>query len=156
MRSIQVNNTHRCAGCGTFYIPYDQDVPCPQCGLVEKQRCDFVPRAVHSLLYNLEHYQTFLPAGWVAQSFADYVLAILLQVFHAYTVSGEEKSFYEFSRETLEKYLDVHGRAYLLDHMHALAMRMSEELRKRPTPQAHTPVAAQMGVRWQRRQFSRR
>ena len=46
MRSIQVNNTHRCGGCGAFYVPYDQDVPCPQCGRLEKQRCDFVARAV--------------------------------------------------------------------------------------------------------------
>ena len=76
------------------------------------------------------------------------------EAYGAYTVSGEEKSFYEFSRETLEKYVVLHERTYLLDHMHALAMRMSEELQKRPMAHVRPPVQARMGVGWQRRQFT--
>ena len=154
MRCIQVNNTHRCAGCGAHYVPYDKVVPCPQCGMVEKARCDFVGTAVRSLLYNLEHYDTFLPSGWVAQSFADYVLAILLQVFHTYAASGTEKSFYEFSRETLEEYVSVSGREYLLEHIHAMGVRMSEELAKQCRRRVGA-IEARPGTARQRSEFTR-
>ena len=141
MRSIQVNNAHKCAGCGALYVPYDCDVPCPRCGTVEKQRCDFIAQAVRILLHNLEHHKTFLPDGWIAESFADYVLAILLQVFHAYTVAEPEESFYEFSRQMLEEHLDLDSDGYLLDHMHAMTLRMWEELRKQSSKEIR-PVTA--------------
>jgi hypothetical protein len=135
MQSIQVNITHKCAGCGALYVPYDLHVPCPRCGVVERQRCDFVSNAVRILLHNLEHHKTFLPDGWIAESFADYVLAVLLEIFHAYTASKTDKTFYEFSHEMLEDKVDLPRNTYLAGHMHTLAMRMYEELRQRSAKQ---------------------
>ena len=53
-----VDYTHTCPECGALYIRYDNDVPCPQCGLVEEERFNFIPAAVASARFNLEsgHY----------------------------------------------------------------------------------------------------
>jgi|SRR6266850_4947743 hypothetical protein len=29
--SLHIHYDHRCVNCGAVYIPYDRDVPCPQC-----------------------------------------------------------------------------------------------------------------------------
>jgi len=60
--TLHISYEHKCNQCGTDYIPFDADVPCPKCGLVESERYDFIGAAVRSTLYNLERYGSYQPA----------------------------------------------------------------------------------------------
>jgi uncharacterized Zn finger protein (UPF0148 family) len=64
--TLHIFYTHQCHKCGAFYIPYDKDVPCPNCGLVEKERFDYIPRATESLNFNLKEYGRYIPPAWYA------------------------------------------------------------------------------------------
>lgn len=34
--TMHVVYDHECPACEALYIPYDEDVPCPRCGIVEE------------------------------------------------------------------------------------------------------------------------
>ncbi|WXG46619.1 MAG: hypothetical protein WED05_08190 [Candidatus Atabeyarchaeum deiterrae] len=61
--TLHINYDHQCPKCEAYYIPYD-DVPCPRCGLVEKERFDHITRATRSLLFNLDNYGSYVPPAW--------------------------------------------------------------------------------------------
>ena len=77
--TLHINYEHKCQRCGTNYIPFDTDVPCPKCGLVESERYDLVGTAVESTLYNLKRYGSYKPWAWRESTFGD---RILLRLFH--------------------------------------------------------------------------
>lgn len=79
--TIHISYNHSCSGCEAVYIPYDQDVVCPKCGLREEERFDFVTEAVKSLNYNLTHGGNYAPKAWATTSHADHFMAALFGIF---------------------------------------------------------------------------
>jgi len=50
--TMHVIYDHECPQCGAYYIPYDHDVPCPKCGIVEENRFDYITEAALSMRFN--------------------------------------------------------------------------------------------------------
>ncbi|MBC7328060.1 hypothetical protein H5T87_08095 [bacterium] len=126
--TLHIHYDHQCGGCGAYYIPYE-DVVCPNCGLYEEERYDFIPEAADSLLFNLERYSSFLPPAWAITSLADHILRILFIVFEGFRRSGEE-DFSQFSKGLLEQG-DWGEQPYLKDHIYLISLRVKEEIDKR-------------------------
>ena len=79
--TIHINNSHKCPSCDAFYVPYEENLPCPKCGKIEKQDFDiFMPLAVESLMFNKKQ-GSFIPPMWIVESFGDHVLHLLFPVF---------------------------------------------------------------------------
>ena len=51
--TLHIDYNHNCSKCETAYIPYDAEVACPKCGLLEPDPYDFVGEAAESALHNL-------------------------------------------------------------------------------------------------------
>jgi hypothetical protein len=125
--SVHIDYDHQCPRCGAYYIPYE-DVPCPNCGLMEEERFDFVPQAVDSLLYNLNSYGSFLPPTWWVGSLGDHILRILFIIFEAFRQSGEA-DFPSFAEQVLAEG-DWGDQQYLEKHIYGIALRVYEEIEK--------------------------
>jgi len=58
--TLHIKYDHKCSHCYADYIPYN-DVPCPKCGRMERERFDFIPKAIDSIIYNIQHYGRCTP-----------------------------------------------------------------------------------------------
>lgn len=125
--TLHIHYDHQCEGCGAYYIPYEE-VVCPNCGLKEEERFDFIPQAVASILYNLDNYDSFFPPAWVVTSLADHILRILFILFEGFRQS-EGSDFSLYARQLLEGG-DWGEQFYLKDHIFGIALRVKEELDK--------------------------
>ena len=125
--TLHVGFNHQCKTCEAFYIPYDKDVQCPKCGLVESKRLDFIPKAVLSLRFN-KYEGSYTPAAWWVGSFGDHILNILFGLLDAYE-EGKNGSFQDFVSSRLSR-LDWGDQEYLQKHVLGIALRVHEELEK--------------------------
>lgn len=126
--TIHVSYDHECPECGAYYVPYDDDVPCPKCGIIENERFDFISKAVESILYNIEQYHFFVPPCWITYSLCDKILIILFHLFQAFEFSGKEKAFSEFSFDEIKKHVYWKGHDYIVKHIYNIAVRVNESL----------------------------
>ena len=126
--TLHIMYNHKCPKCGAYYIPYDENVPCPNCGYMEKDRFDFIPRAVKSLKFNHEAYGSYIPFAWWISSLGDYIMDILFSLFQDFEDSGAE-DFSKFAREFLSK-INWKDHKYMEEHIYNIAMRVYEELEK--------------------------
>ena len=85
--SLHVGYDYQCPDCGADYIPYDADVICPRCGVLEPECFDFIPKAVESLKFNKAD-GSYLPAAWYVGNISDHILQLLFYLFDAYEESG--------------------------------------------------------------------
>jgi len=124
--TLHVVYDHRCPQCSAFYIPFDQDVPCPNCGAVEAERFDYVPQAAASLRYNLETQGSYVPAAWWVGSLGDHLLHLLFSVFEQYR-KQEAVDFSEFASIYLSS-LKWGDQPYLRQHVLDIALRVYDAL----------------------------
>jgi hypothetical protein len=122
-----VHYDHQCPFCKAYYIPYDVDVPCPDCGLVEQERFDFIPQAVASARFNLETHGSYVPTAWFACSLADHILWLLFGLLENQRKEPDGQPFEGLAHKTLE-YMNWGTQAYLRDHVYAIAVRVYEKL----------------------------
>lgn len=126
--TLHINYDHKCPKCDAYYIPYDKDVPCPRCGLVEEERFDYIPKAARSLIFNLDNYGSYAPQAWWVSSLADHVLLILFPVFEQFRKSNR-KDFDSFAAEILSRN-NWDGQGYLEDHIREIAVRINDDIEK--------------------------
>jgi hypothetical protein len=91
--TLHISYRHQCPQCGTEYIPFDTDVPCPKCGLVEADRYDFIRAAVDSSLFNIERYGSYIPWAWIELTFGDKVLSRVFRMLQAGHDHRDDGSF---------------------------------------------------------------
>jgi predicted RNA-binding Zn-ribbon protein involved in translation (DUF1610 family) len=72
--TLNTSCKHQCPPCSTEYIAFETDVPCPRCGLVQLERCDFIRVAARLVLFNLEDNGSYVPPVWMERSFGDSML----------------------------------------------------------------------------------
>lgn len=125
--TLHIHYDHQCSECGAYYIPYEE-VVCPNCGLREEERFDFIPQAVDSLLFNLDRYDSFFPPAWAVTSIADHILRILFIIFEGFRQSGES-DFPSYAHRLLEEG-DWGDQLYLKGHIYAIALRVKQEMDK--------------------------
>ena len=127
--TIHINSSHECASCGAFYIPYDEEVPCPKCGKIEGEDFDiFMPLAVESLLFNKKQ-GSFIPPSWYVASFGDHVMHLLFPIFEAYE-SKKPGDFRKFAAKRLSK-MDWGKQKYLEKHLLEIVVRLEKEISKK-------------------------
>lgn len=118
---------HQCPQCEAFYIPYDDDVPCPNCGEIEEERFDYVSKATASLRYNLKMTESYMPAAWWVGSLGDHILYVLFQLFERYRNEEPNMDFEAFADDVLSTY-QWGEQKYLMRHIYTIALRVREEL----------------------------
>ena len=127
--TLHTHYNHQCSICDSRYIPYDKDVPCPQCGTIEEERFDFIPRACDSLCFNKKSYGSYLPPAWIAGSIGDHTLNLLFKLFYNYE-HQKPPDFKEFAIVWLS-IVNWGDDQYLMDHVLGIAVRLHEEIKRR-------------------------
>ena len=125
--TLHIFYDHRCPSCEAFYIPYDADVPCPQCGLLEKERFNYIPLAAESLLFNKREYGSYIPFAWLADSLGDHILFLLFRLFAGYEEQPPSTDFDEFASEVLSK-MQWGDQQYLCSHVQGIALRIHQDM----------------------------
>jgi hypothetical protein len=116
--------------CKAPYIPFDEAVPCPNCGTAEQKRFpNFINLAADSVRYNMRRYGSYMPNGWALTSFADRILLTIFQIFEKYREQGSTQPFEDFSDQVLSE-VDWGERRYLQQHVYDIAKRIHEELQR--------------------------
>jgi hypothetical protein len=124
--TVHDHYTHECPQCAAYYIPYDSDVPCPRCGLVEKERYDFIPIAVASVRWNIEMYGSYVPGAWFVGGLGDHLLLILFHVFERWR-NNSQAGFENAIKEELTP-REWGEQEYLEKHLAAMARRIYREM----------------------------
>ena len=126
--SLHIKYDHVCPRCAAPYIPYDGDVPCPACGLLETERfTDFIAKAAKSAQYNFAYGGRYIPLFWHLGSFADQVLSQLFSVLDQYVEDPAKRPFPLVAREavnSMEWGKQTHGAV----HLYGIALRVFDEL----------------------------
>ena len=128
--TLHIHYDHACSECGTEYIPFDDDIPCPKCGALESDRATgFVSRAADSALYNLEEQGSYQPMAWFAGSLGDHTLLYLFGLLESYRKGQSDKRFDSFAREHV--YASEWGEnEHLKENTYRLACRVHEEIER--------------------------
>jgi len=109
----------------TLYIPYDKDILCPKCGILEDERFDFIPKAVESLKFNKAE-GSYEPAMWWVGSFGDHILQILFPILEGFE-DQKSDDFREFVSSYLTK-VEWEDLEYMQSYMLEIAIRIHNEL----------------------------
>jgi hypothetical protein len=136
--TVHASYTHQCPACEAFYMPFDQ-VPCPWCGLIEKERDEFfIPLAVSSVRWNIQMDGSYVPGAWFVGGLGDHLLLIVFYIFERWREHPE----HDFP-DAVEKELsprDWGDQAYLKNHVATMSERILQEL-NRDRPQGDEPPA---------------
>lgn len=124
--TLHVVYTHQCGACQAYYIPYDTDVPCPRCGLVEEERFDYIPQAVASMRFNKSG-GTYTPGAWWVGSLGDHLLMLLFGLFDSYEAQQGQAAFESFLDNALQR-MEWGDQEYMREHLQGIALRVREEL----------------------------
>lgn len=129
--SLHIDYDYKCPECGAEYVPYDKDIPCPNCGLLEEERYEtFVEETIGSMFYNTLTGFGFHPAAWYCTCIADHILQFIFRVFAVYERYCEEESWEHFAREYIRD-SDFGDVEYMREYMDTLVRRIYVEIQKR-------------------------
>ena len=131
--SLHVRYEHQCPSCAACYIPYDHDVPCPKCGIIETGRFDFIPKAAASASLNAKLGGSYVPAAWYVSGLADHILNIVFSVLEKHRTATDGRSIAEVATEVLGR-MQWDQQPYLRDHIHAITCRVRQQLDTPTTP----------------------
>ncbi len=123
--TLHVFYQHQCSSCGAFYIPYDLDIECPNCGVLEKQRFDFIAPAADSALHNFFEYGTYTPKAWYVGSLGDHVLEIIFEILE--TQRNSEEPIDEVAKRLVNE-MKWGDQLYLKDYTSELAQRVYQKI----------------------------
>ena len=127
--TLHIHYNHTCPKCDAYYIPYDDAVPCPRCGLIETERFDFVPEAARSALFNIQVYGSFVPSAWYVGSYGDHVLMLIFSILEQYRVNKKDTTFQTVVRAIADK-MEFGDQEYAREYVVSLSARIFEEISK--------------------------
>ena len=127
--SMHVTYNHQCPSCQAYYIPYDDRVACPKCGLVKSEQTDFIKEAAASMLYNKAG-GSYIPAAWGIGSLGDYILDILFPLFEAHAEESPED--FKVSASGWLGQMNWGDQPYMKDHILGIAIRLHKVLKDDP------------------------
>ena len=130
--SHHIRYDHQCPNCEALYIPYNQDIPCPRCGLIENERFDFIAQAATSSRHNFRQYGAgiYTPMAWFAGSFADHILLFLFQILDAHHEDEQRRPFPEVAREAVRS-MSWGETPYLEEHVYQIACHVYDHLQQK-------------------------
>jgi uncharacterized protein (UPF0297 family) len=78
---------YKCSECEALYIPYEENLPCPNCKVVpanvSKEYFGFITELIASLRVNKIKNGNYFPDAWYIGSFTDYIQDIIFHIFNA-------------------------------------------------------------------------
>ncbi len=125
--TLHIHYNHQCPKCEAYYIPYDLEVPCPRCGLIEQERFDFIPEAVESARFNLETQGSYVPGAWYKSSLADHILGLVFGLLESQRRTPKGGRFEDLARKALQD-MNWGDQVYLRDHVYGIAVSVYEKL----------------------------
>lgn len=125
--TLHVYCNYKCSKCNAFYIPYEEQLPCPRCGNISDKSIDFIYQAVESVNYNLKRYGSYVPPAWGADNYGDYVMRLIFNVLQSYYYSKETISFEEYTRNYFDKL--KWEEPFVKNHMYDVICRVNEKLK---------------------------
>ena len=128
--TIHMNYQHKCAQCDTEYIPYDEAIPCPKCGLIEDERFDLISKAVISSRSNLEKCGSYIPYAWAEYCYGDQVIFLVFRLLEHDRKLPTEQAFSDLAYKVLHEKIDWGNQLFQRDYIYGIAIRVHEELQK--------------------------
>lgn len=120
---------HQCSKCDAYYIPYEKDIVCPNCGNDEEKVFDIISQLADSAKYQMDTMGSYTPIAWWTGSFGDHVALIVFQILDAYTNEKKEKDF----KSVATKYCNSKtwgNQLYMKEHICKLSYKVYLELEK--------------------------
>jgi len=126
--TLHIHYDHKCPKCETPYVPYDAEVACPKCGLLEADRYDFVSEAANSALFNLNEFGQYTPMMWMVLSFGDELLSQAFYMLELHRIASE-LPFNDLGQIYYDKFAppDFPGSDYMRQYFARLCERISEK-----------------------------
>ena len=125
--SLHIMYDHQCIKCEAYYIPYDKDIVCPNCGLNEEEIAEgIISRIVSSANYQKEIFGIYTPIAWWTGSLGDHVALLIFQCLDAYEEQNE-KNFTEFAQIYFDK-RQWGNQLYMKNNIYGLSCRVFEVL----------------------------
>ena len=124
--SLHIMYDHQCSKCEAYYIPYEKDIVCPNCGLNEEEVYDITPRLAYSAKYQMDTHGFYTPIAWWTGSFGDHVALLIFKVLDKF-YNQKNKSFEEVALEHFDssKWGD---QLYMKNHMRELSYKVYLEI----------------------------
>jgi len=122
--TLHISYDHTCPSCGTYYIPFDKDIACPKCNLMEEERFYFIPEAAKSAYYNLINEGRYQPASWYIGSYADHTLHLLFITLERHRLNEANISFEEFAKELVYKKINWEDETFYRNYFFQIACRV--------------------------------
>lgn len=126
--SLHIMYDHQCSKCEAFYIPYEEGIVCPSCGLEEDEVYDITPELVHSANYQMDTMGLYEPLAWWVGSFGDHVALLIFKVLDKFYMQ-EEKGFEEIAEEHFSS-SDWGTQQYMKNHIKDLSYKLYLEIQK--------------------------
>ena len=126
--SLHIIYDHQCSKCEAYYIPYEEGIVCPNCGLDEKEAYNLVPALANSAKYQMDTVGSYTPIAWWTGSFGDHVALIIFQILDAYD-QQEEQDFQKIAQKHCNKHSWGH-QLYMKDHICDLSYKVFLELKE--------------------------
>ena len=120
--SLRIMHNYQCSNCKAFYIPYEEGIVCPNCGLNEDEIYDIVSLLAQSAQYQMDMHGFYTPIAWWTGSLSDHVSLLIFQVLDAFD-SDDRDSFEEFAKEYFDK-VKLGSRLYMKDHICDLSYKV--------------------------------
>ena len=125
--SFHIMYDYQCKNCEAYYIPYDRNARCPNCGINEEEIAeDIISRIASSANYQKNMFGIYTPIAWWQGSFGDYVALLIFQCLDAYEEQAE-KSFTEFAQIYFDK-RQWGNQLYMKRNIYGLSCRVFEVL----------------------------
>lgn len=126
-------DTHQCAQCEAFFLPFEQGLPCPRCGSPATEFYDFLTDAIAGLTIHKRQYGRFSPGAFFVGGLAEHVFLLLCNALDA--IDGAV-DFQDAMRRHLDS-CDWGDQAYLRSHVYDIALRIDKKLRDKSAADQH-------------------
>lgn len=126
---------YQCQACGADFIPYEEQLPCPKCGIAAQTWLGYARSAAESLNVNLQSRGSYMPGAFWVGTLGDRVLYLLFQTFERWRLTEPNPDFSEHLREDLPKIDFEPQHEYLREHIRIIALRTFEALGELTKPE---------------------
>ncbi len=126
--SLHVVYDHQCSKCKAYYIPYEEGVVCPNCGLDENEVYNITLQLVDFANYQMLKHGFYTPIVWWTGSLGDHVTYLIFKVLDIF-YAQEENNFEEVAEEHFNSN-NWGAQQYMKNHIRDLSYKVYLEIEK--------------------------
>ena len=126
--SLHIMYDHQCSECEAYYIPYDEDIVCPNCGKDEEKALNIVTELTKSAQYQMNTMGFYSPIAWWTGSFGDFVALLIFKVLDEF-YAQKDKDFKEIAESHFNS-REWGTQLYMKNHIKDLSYKVYLEIEK--------------------------